>query len=294
MNFFSVITEPAILIITATFVLFMMMVYTNYSSVKKNLSYVQKFLSSIEKKELSYRFNELDAFMRENLFTSIIWEDFRKSLIFPEKMYSMNTSVDISNLKSDIYLTVDASYFFNEETLVFSKINHKLIQTMPTILTGLGPFFTFFKMALAFTVINFTIEESAVNESLSSLMLSIQIAALCSVCAVGFSLLFMSFEKVLYNKMCKKYYLAIQKELIRLFDVVSSENFLVDLLRETKSQTVSTEALFNELPDKFYNVIEKGVTEKTIPYLENILYSLNKINENISKNSGNDVVDKLF
>ena len=94
--------------------------------------------------------------------------------------------------------------------------------------------------------------------------------------------------------MCKKYYLAIQKEFIRLFDVVTGEKFLIDLLKESKIQSVTTEKLLKALPESFAEAMEKSVGASTIPYLENILYSLNKLNESFNKNKGNDVVDKLF
>lgn len=292
MSFFTIISEPAILIITAIFVIFIMMVLKNYSRVEKNLNSVYSFLKSLDKKELSYRFNELDAFMKSNTYTSTPWEDFKKALIFPEKLYVAAKGVN-NELKSDIYLTMDASYFFNEESLVYSKINHKFIQTMPTLLTGLGPFFTFLKMAVAFTQVNLSMETN-VGEALNGLIANIQIAALCSVFAVGFSMLFMFIEKIMYNKKCKKYYLAIQKEFIRLFDVVTSEKFLIDLVKESKIQSVTNEKLLKALPEDFAKAIEKSIGETTVPYLENILYSLNKLNENFSNGSGGDVVDKLF
>lgn len=292
MSFFTIISEPAILIITVIFAIFIMMVLKNYSRVEKNLNSVYSFLKSLDKKELSYRFNELDAFMKSNTYTSTPWEDFKKALIFPEKLYVASKGVN-NELKSDIYLTIDASYFFNEESLVYSKINHKFIQTMPTLLTGLGPFFTFLKMAIAFTQVNLSMETN-VGESLNGLIANIQIAALCSVFAVGFSMLFMFIEKIMYNKKCKKYYLAIQKEFIRLFDVVTSEKFLIDLVKESKIQSVTNEKLLKALPENFAKAIEKSIGETTVPYLENILYSLNKLNENFSNGSGGDVVDKLF
>ena len=95
--------------------------------------------------------------------------------------------------------------------------------------------------------------------------------------------------------MCKKYYLAIQKELIRLFDVVTSEKFLIDLVKESKIQSITNEKLLKALPVNFAKAIEKSISDTTVPYLENILYSLNKLNESFNKgNNGGDVVDKLF
>ncbi len=295
MTLLKIITEPAILIITICFLFCIMTVLRNYSVVEKNLNSVYVFLKSLNKKELSYRFNELDNFMKNNTFTSTSWEDFKKALIFPEKLYIASKNPTSNNeFKPEIYLTIDASYFFNEDTLVYSKINHKFIQTMPTLLTGLGPFFTFLKMAIAFTEVNFSMEAN-VGESLNGLTANIQIAALCSVFAVGFSLLFMLIEKIMYNRMCKKYYLAIQKELIRLFDVVTSEKFLIDLVKESKVQSITNEKLLKALPENFAKAIEKSIADTTVPYMENILYSLNKLNESFNKgNNGGDVVDKLF
>ena len=164
---------------------------------------------------------------------------------------------------------------------------------MPTLLTGLGPFFTFLKMALAFAAVDLASASNA-GESLNGLIGNIQIAALCSVFAVGFSLLFMFIEKIMYNKKCKKYYLAIQKEFIRLFDIVTSENFLIDLVQESKIQNSINEKLLKEMPESFAKAVTKSIGETTTPYLENILYSLNALNESFNKGNGGDVVDKLF
>ncbi|MBQ4114577.1 hypothetical protein IJD34_04150, partial [bacterium] len=237
---------------------------------------------------------ELDSFLESDYYTATSWEDMKKSLIFPEKLFTAGQNSNAGgNYSPEIYLTIDSSYFFNEDSLVYSKINHKFIQAMPTLLTGLGPFFTFLKMAIAFTALDLS-GEAAVS-SLNGLISGIQIAALCSVFAVGYSLLFMFIEKILYNQKCKKYYLLIQKEFIRLFDVCTSEQFLLDLVKESKVQNFSNEKLLKSLPADLAKELSKSLGEMTTPYLENILYSLNKLNESFDKKSGGgDVVDKLF
>lgn len=291
MTFLDIITEPAILIITLAFLFFLITVLRNYSTAEKNLKSVYEFLKTLNKKELSYRFNQLDEFMSSNTYTVTSWEDLKKALIFPEKLYTAAQTAK-GNYSPDIYLTVDSSYFFNEENLVYTKINYKFIQVMPTLLTGLGPFFTFLKMAIAFTSVNFS--SNTAESSLNGLITNIQMAALCSVFAVGYSLLFMFIEKILYNRKCKKYTLLIQKELIRLFDICTSEQFLLDLVKESKVQGVNNYNLLKSLPEDIAKSITKSIGETTTPYLENILYSLNKLNETIDKNSGDDVIDKLF
>lgn len=294
MTFYNIMTEPAILIITTFFLCFIFLTMSSYSRVGENLRTVYNFLKGLDKKEVSYRFNQINDFMVTNTFTSIVWEDFKKALIFPDKLYitAQNTKGH-NEIASDIYLTIDASYFFNEESLVTSNINYKFIQTMPTLLTGLGPFFTFLKMAFAFAAVDFA-NEGNVADSLNGLISNIQIAALCSVFAVGFSLLFMFIEKIMYNRMCKKYYLAIQKEFVRLFDIVTSEKFLIDLVKEAKNQNSTNEKTLKSLPEDIAKAITAGIGETTTPYLENILYSLNKLNESLNKGNDGDVVDKLF
>ena len=290
----SILLEPVILIITSFFLFFIVSVLCAYSKTEKNLKGVFNFLQQLSKKELSYRYQELDDFMMTNQYTMTHWEDFKKALIFPEKFYSATQQAKTgTNYAPEIYLAVDSSFFFNEESLIHSNINYKFIQVMPTLLTGLGPFFTFLKMAIAFSGLDLT--SSNVGASLNGLIENIQLAALCSVFAVGYSLLFMFFEKILYNRKCKKYYLLIQKEFIRLFDVCTSEQFLLDLVKESKVQGINSEKILKSLPEGIAQAITKSIGEITIPYLENILYSLNKLNEGFDKNSGNgDVVDKLF
>ncbi len=293
MTFISIFTEPAILIIVSVFLCFIFITLKNYSRVHSNLKEISDTLKNIDKKEISYRFKQLDSYMTSNSYTSVIWEDFKKALIFPDKFYLSQNMKASSEPQTDIFLTIDAPYFFNEETLVSSKINHKFIQTMPTILTGLGPFFTFLKMAIAFREVSFA-DNVNVTSSLNGLITNIQIAALCSVFAVGFSLLFMLIEKIMYNRMCKHYYLLIQQEFVRIFDVVTSEKFLIDLVKEYKLQGNTTEKLLSALPENFAKAMTTTIGETTTPYLENILYSLNKLNELLGKNNGGDVVDKLF
>ena len=293
MDFIQILKEPAILVITAFFLFFTFNVMLNYSKTEKNLKSVYKFLSTLNKKEVSYRFNQLDEFMISNPYTTTCWEDFKKALVFPEKLFTASQATgSAANYSPEIFLTIDASYFFNEESLIYTKINYKFIQAMPTLLTGMGPFFTFLKMAIAFSGISLA---SGDVSSLEGLLTNIQIAALCSVFAVGYSLLFLFIEKILYSHKCKKHYLAIQRELIRLFDICTGEQFLIDLVKESKRQNFNNEKILKSLPEDFANSLKKSIGELTTPYLENIIYSLNKLNESIEKNNNNgDMVDKLF
>ena len=70
MTIIGILTEPAILIITTFFLFFIMTVLRNYTRIEKNLKAVYEFLKSLNKKEISYRFPQLDEFMTNNSYTS--------------------------------------------------------------------------------------------------------------------------------------------------------------------------------------------------------------------------------
>ena len=79
-------------------------------------------------------------------------------------------------------------------------------------------------------------------------------------------------------------------------NLAEAEQFLLDLVKEVKLQSSGNIKFFKDITKDFSDSVSKTMSEHTTPYLENILYSLNKLNENIVKSSGcnSDIVDKLF
>ncbi len=299
MDFIRVVSEPAVIIILAVFLVLLIYTVVKYLYISSNLTKLISKFSEYKKQELLYRFKELDEYFQNDNFTNNIWNEFKKIVIFPEKIYINSDSESrvetISDINNSIYITCDSSYFFNEESLITSKINYRLIQIFPTILTGLGPFFTFLKITYAFSALDFSDTENMAS-SMNNLIFNIQLAAICSVLAVGCSLFFMALEKVMYNVLCRSKVLQIQTQLGSLFDVGTSERFLLDLLKEAKNKSGSETLIANTLPEAMGKVLSQNITEGVLPYLENIVYSLNKLHEAVAgKNKGStDIIDKLF
>ena len=160
--------------------------------------------------------------------------------------------------------------------------------------------FTFLNIAIAFTKVDFSTQETTIS-SVSGLMSSMQVAALCSVLAVSASLVYMFAEKLLYNKMCRVPLMEVQEKLDGVFDNVSSEKFLIELLKETKIQNSNLTGILNSLPEQFKFAFENGIAKEVVPYMENLLYGINTMNDQIKKlhipksnGDDGDVVDKLF
>ena len=272
------------------------------SATGKNLQLIINYMEGFKKNDLNFRFKEIDTWMSQNPYVSAAWMEFKNTLVFSESIALKSGSdnvkyQDISSTVQNVQTTSDPLYYFNEETLVTSKFNFKMIQTMPTILTGFGPLFTFLNIAIAFGKIDFSTQEKTIA-SVSSFMTSMQTAALVSVIAVGSSLIYLMLERVMFNKLCKTPMIRIQEIMGGLFASISAEKFLYELLRESKVQNNTSNNLVTEIPVQFKTAFNASMATNLVPYLENLIFGLNQLNkqlkESMKEKKAADVVDELF
>lgn len=286
---FKLFLNPVILAIIVLFTGVLIYFISKVRYINLSLKYLTNVLKNFKKGNIVYRFKELDDIFSSNKFISNYWVEFKNTLVFNEGISLKGAVGDTSSIQC----TVDSGYFFNEETLVNSKLNYKFISAVPTILTGLGPLFTFLHISVAFSKVNFATQEATIA-SVSSLLASMKIAAMISVVAVGSSILFMIIERLLYKNLCKTPLDAFQLEMNKLFDNITSEKFLVDLLRESKLQNNSLNQAFATLPAQMKNAFDNSFKESLVPYLDNLIFSVNKLQENIKKKGSQDILDDLF
>ena len=302
MNLIHIFTDIPILIVLFTFLFSIIYCLKNYVYVNKNLNIFLAFISNFKKTDLNFRFKEIDEWMSLNPYVSTFWLEFKNTLVFSESIALKGKNNDltykeVSSTVQNIQTTVDPLYFFNEETLITSKFNNKFLQTVPTVLTGFGPLFTFLNIAIAFGKIDFSSQEKTIA-SVAGLMSSMQTAALVSVVAVGSSLLFLMFERISFQLLCKRPLSVCEDFMGKLFDNISSEKFLLELLKETKIQNNSISNLITAMPQNFKVALNSGIASNLVTYLENLIFGVNQMNKNIkefAKNGGkSDDVDDLF
>ncbi len=302
MEIFKYIFNPALMLIFLFFAFSVGYCVYKYQVINKEMLNLLAFLKQFKKSDLSYRFKEFDEGLTENPYISDVWVEFRNTLVFNENVTLKNEKEEeigfenASQALSGVQTTVDSSYFFNEEALVTSKLNYKFVQVTPTLLTGMGPLFTFMHIAFAFANVDFTSNESTML-TIENLMANMQIAALCSVFAVGESLLFLMLERLLYNIKCKAPLNEIQNHLYKIFDSVTSEKFLIELLKTTKIQNHALANSMKILSRSFKDSFDKSLASILVPYLDSIVYNLDKIKENSPKaleKQALDAVDDLF
>ena len=291
---FKLFLDPVILTIIAFFIFVVGYFITRVKYINTSLVFLTNVLRSFKKGNIVYRFKELDDIFSNNIFISNYWIEFKNTLVFNEGSTIGNEKLKgINQDTSSIQCTIDSGYFFNEETLINSKLNYKFISAVPTILTGLGPLFTFLHISLAFSRVDFSTQEATIT-SISSLLASMKVAAMISVVAVGTSILFMILERLLYKNMCKTPLNAFQLEMNKLFDSITSEKFLVELLKESKIQNNSLNNAFTTIPAQMKSAFDKSFKETLVPYLDNLIFSVNKLQENIKKQGSQGILDDLF
>lgn len=301
MNLLRIFTDIPILIVLFTFLFSIIYCAKNYVYVNKNLKIFLAFISNFRKTDLNFRFKEIDEWMSANPYVSGVWLEFKNTLVFSESIALKGKNNDltykeVSSTVQNIQTTVDPLYFFNEETLVTSKFNNKFLQTVPTVLTGFGPLFTFLNIAIAFGKIDFSSQEKTIA-SVAGLMSSMQTAALVSVIAVGSSLIFLLFERIIFQQLCKNPLSKCEDLMGKLFDNISSEKFLLELLKETKIQNNSVSNLITAMPQQFKAALNSGIASNLVPYLENLIFGLNEVNKSmkeVAKKGKGDDVDDLF
>lgn len=168
MHFLKILLDPAILLVLMTFIGITFYYVKKIKLINAELLALIAFLKRFKKADLTFRFKELDNGMSSISYVANFWADFKNTLMFSESVSLKNENNDmvfhnVSPSMENIQTTVDPNFFFNEENLVTSKLNYKFIQTTPTILTGMGPLFTFMNIGIAFSRVNFSSQEATLQ-----------------------------------------------------------------------------------------------------------------------------------
>jgi hypothetical protein len=284
-----VLTDPPILIVLTVFISAMVYTLKSYLSVSKNLKSLHAFLGQFKKADLNFRFREIDEWMSLNSYVSSKWNEFKNTLVFSESVALANrdqelTYTEVSTMIQNIQTTVDPLYFFTEEDLIKSKFNHKLIEQFPVILTGCGPLFTFMNIIFAFGALDFASAET-ILKTVADLMSIMQVAALVSVIAMSSMLTYVVTEKISWERLCVEPYHQCATVIGALFDNISTEKFLLELLKETKIQNNTVANLIAGMPDDLRKALIGGIAGNVVPYLENVIFGVNQLNKSIKESA---------
>ena len=289
-----IFTDIPILVVLSVFLTATFYTIASYSKISSNLKKIHLFLGGIKKADLNFRFREIDEWMTNNPYIAHTWADFKNTLVFSESVALMNSRQevaykDISSSVQNIQTTVDPTYFFCEDSLVKSKFNHKLVEQFPVILTACGPLFTFMNIITAFGTLDFTSAET-ILASVGGMMNIMQVAALVSVMAMSSMLIYVVTEKISWESMVVRHLHKTEKAFSTLFDSISTEKFMLELLRETKIHNNSLGNMITGMPEDMRKALVAGLAGNIVPYLENVIFGVNQLNKSIkdSAKAGDD------
>lgn len=295
----KLLKDPPVLIIICTFIAGLSYTMSRYFFVANNLKKLVKDLSTFTRGNLSYRFEEFKQIMENNVCTAMPFEDFKDSLVFSDTLAFQESDdkieyENVSESVSGIQTTTDIPYYFNEETLVYPHYNKNFVATLPELLTGFGPLFTFLKIATAFGLLDFTSSET-ITRTVAEFVADMQVAAICSVLAVGSCLTFTLIDKIVSALVVMSSCSKAQVKIASLFNVITTESFMIDLLKTSKIQNHENGTLLKSIPRSFANTIQKDLANVIQPYLEGIIFGVNTLNDTMAKKSDSgDELGGLF
>lgn len=291
--------DPPVLIIITTFWSGMIYTMSKYFWVAKNLNKLVADLESFTKSNLTYRFEEFKQLLLNNPCTKHAYENFQDALIFSDTIAFQDSedNIEYENVSesiSGIQSSTDIPYYFNEESMVYPFYNKGLVATLPELLTGFGPLFTFLKIATAFGLLDFSSPEN-LTHSVSEFVGDMQIAAICSVLAVGSCLTFTITDRLVTAAVVMNACHKVQDKLASLFSVVTTESFMIDMLKTSKIQNHENGSILKTIPKSFATTIQKDLANVIMPYLDSLIFGVNTLNDTMSKKGGDgDELGGLF
>lgn len=295
----KLLKDPPIIIILTTFISGLTYTLKRYLNIKKNLDTLYTNLESFTKTNLSYRYEEFKQVLSTNPCTAKVFDDFKDALVFSDTIAFQDAEdkieyENVSESVSGIQTTTDIPYYFNEETMVYPFYNKNFVGVLPELLTGFGPLFTFIKIGTAFGLLDFTSAET-ITHTVAEFVADMQVAAMCSVLAVGSCLSFTLIEKLMSSMILMPACGRVQQKLASLFNITSTETFLIDLLKTSKIQNHENGTILKSIPKSFANSIQKDLANVIMPYLDSLIFGVNTLNDTMSKKSDNgDELGGLF
>ena len=295
----KLLKDPPVLIIICTFIAGLSYTMSKYFGVAKMLNKLTADLEPFTKGNLSYRFEEFKQIMLANPCTAKAFVEFQDALIFSDTIAFQEGDdkiayENVSESVSGIQTTTDIPYYFNEDSMVYPHFNKNFIATLPELLTGFGPLFTFLKIATAFGLLDFTNAES-ITRTVAEFVADMQIAAICSVLAVGSCLTFTLTDKIVTALVLMSSCGKAQSKIASLFNVITTESFMIDLLKTSKIQNHENGVILKGIPKAFATTIQKDLANVIMPYLDGLIFGVNTLNDTMSKKSDSgDELGGLF
>ncbi|KMP10823.1 hypothetical protein UR09_05125 [Candidatus Nitromaritima sp. SCGC AAA799-A02] len=256
----------------------------DYLFCSSQLKEVNEKLSSL--KETKSSFEEIRKSLTKDEVIGHYWSEFWETVVVTKNQ----------NGEDQVFNTIDAHHFFNEDNLINHQIDTRLYNTLPGILTGLGILGTFLGLIFGLSQINLTTTDpDQLRDGIKGLLAGATIAFSTSIWGIFLSILFNILEKWGIKKLSVEVDF-IQRKIDTLFDRKTTEDWLSEIKHESVQQSIQLKKFNDDLAISIASALEEKLAEKLSPSLDKLLVAIENLNnagvqsisESITKSAGNE------
>ena len=194
--------------------------------------------------------NDLEkAFENEDKFLKKAWQEFKESLIIPER-------------RKVVYKTDESSLFFSEDRLLGQSLNLRFWNSVPALLVGLGILGTFVGLVwglIPFSEIDFE-QTKEIRTGIEKLLSGVSTAFVTSVWGMLVSLLFNGVEKLCIGKVSRE--IAILQDVLDVpFTLKTEEEIAEKQKDELEQQTAALKSFSTDLANDIKSAMADGRQE---------------------------------
>ena len=194
--------------------------------------------------------NDLEkVFEDENKLFKKAWQEFKESLVIPER-------------RKVVYKTDEASFFFSEDRLLGQALNLRFWNSVPALLVGLGILGTFVGLVwglIPFSGIDFKQTEE-IRKAIEELLSGVSTAFVTSVWGMLVSLLFNGVEKLCIGKVSRE--IAILQDVLDVpFTLKTEEEIAEKQKDELEQQTAALKSFSTDLANDIKSAMADGRQE---------------------------------
>ena len=234
---------------------------------QKNIQHLIEIFREYRPEILTENFETLNKQLSQNAFIKHFWSEFTETLI---------RTKDIEG-KEQIFNSIDANYFFNEENLIFSRINLQFYKAVPGILTGLGILGTFLGLTFGLSQINLgTSDVNVLKEGIQGLLSGAGMAFSTSVWGIGLSIIFLWFKQCQVNSLSKSV-TQLQTTIDKLFIHKRPEAILSEVLWEAQQQTSELKRFNEDLAISIAAALDEKLAARLTPTFEKLLVAIEEL-----------------
>ena len=288
----STLSSPAnliiFLIIVYLFYITLKKVSDTYRSLESEIRTAEDYLDGVKLENIDQEYILLSNKFKENPYFQHQWMEFDETL---RKMRDGGTVA--------YFNTVEASYFLNEETLFYQKMDSSFFFAVPALLTGIGIFGTFMGLVIGlkyFVDIDLS-NSTAMNNAMGQLLKGVPISFLTSFWGILFSLILNGLLARVKDRVSKLVG-NFSRKLESIFPrhISAEGEGLFEIKKELEKHTVSLESFSTKLSIAVCESIENSINKSLAPSIDKITAVMESFSmqnsENVTKTLG-DLVSKF-